>query len=95
MIDKNVHYFDGFIRLNGKKVKQLENDFELERGPIKIIHEPITMPTRRIQPPIDENNCRMDKLNRRWGFLASLDGDPLIIDGIVFKFHSSLYTNNL
>lgn len=90
MILGHVLYFDGNIRLYGVKINlgdlNIPHTF-LERNEIQrsFDREPNNYADR-------ERNLRLE---RRWKFLASIDDDPIVIDGHVFRFDWKLYTNTL
>lgn len=102
MVNRTVMFFDGTIRKNGNKINLVHNEN---------IHNAVRLPhtTLEIQNSLQSQNDetrpvelsyrvqreQQDRLNRRWSFLASLDGNPLIIDGVRFKFDWSLYTNTI
>lgn len=95
MMSRSVMYFDGTLRMYGNKINILNN---------QNISNPIALPhcqslTRTFvtngADKIDSNRGRAERLERRWKFLASIDRDPIIIDGHIFKFDAKLYTNTL
>lgn len=103
MITNTVMFFDGTIRLHGVKINVLITCNIIR--PIHIPHtndeialtqseqQQLTLSQQRIH--LRSERERAKRLERRWRFLASIDGDPIIIDGYVFRFDYSLYTNNI
>lgn len=100
MISRRVMYFDGTIRLNGVKINVVQNSNIV--NPVRVPHDNAVdllelsqILGQLVRTPVDYRieRDRQDRLNRRWSFLASLDGNPLIIDGYTFKFDFKLYTN--
>lgn len=103
-----VVFFDGHIRLYGSKVNIVNNP-NISNG-LHIPHRRIEeaafsnhAPERNNidQRVIDEHvidqrsRDRSKRLERRWKFLASIDRDPVIIDGHTFRFDVMLYTNRI
>lgn len=95
MISRTVMYFDCHIRIYGQKIIIVNN---------ANISDYITIPhlVDKANNPIIQivKNCsyrsdvhRAERLERRWKFLQSMDDDPIIIDGLTFKFDRNLYTN--
>lgn len=104
MITKSVMYFDGSIRLHGAKI-YVQSNANIYR-PIQLPHsnediaftqqETVQQLTLSQQRKRDRSaRERAERLERRWKFLASIDGDPIIIDGYVSRFDYKLYTNNI
>lgn len=102
MITKTVMYFDGSIRLHGVKIN-VQSNCNIIR-PIHIPHTNEDMALTQSEPQLTLSQQRMRlrsereraaRLERRWRFLASIDGDPIVIDGYVFRFDYNLYTNTI
>lgn len=99
MISRSVMYFDGHIRMHGKKINVVNNVNMSECIPIphsiKNAREPSTEIETTKNSEYRSHEDRAKRIERRWRFLASLDNDPLVIDGIMFKFDRALYSNTL
>lgn len=101
MWSRSVMFFDGSIRLNGRKINVLNNTNISNKIHIPHNVEIIKSQNGRlaVQNGTDslrnyhEEREKRNRLERRWQFLASIDNDPIIIDGHVFKFSPTLYTN--
>lgn len=104
MNSKQVRFFNGDLRYFGNRIKVNQpQPCQVVRRRNSITAEDIEQffpETQQLQQQNrhEEYERKREndmKLERRWRFLASLDGDPLVIDGITFKFDWSLYTNKL
>lgn len=83
-------FFDGSLRVRDVKVN-------VPKNPI-IMHNHVPIGHNATVRIPERNNGRQDslrrkRLERRWQFLASIDNDPIVIDGYTFRFDASLYTN--
>lgn len=97
MIMRKVMFFNGNIRLHGVSIN-VRNNINMNRSisvPHVLIERNESEPINIREENIYDNRERNQRLNRRWQFLASIDGDPIIIDGITFRFDWSLYTNKI
>lgn len=97
-------FFYGSIRRYGTKIN-VQNKMNIARA-ISVPHlrEDAAL-TQREQEPVQQLSVqeqyivnknwrdREERLERRWRFLTSIDADPIIIDGYVFRFDYKLYTN--
>lgn len=98
MNTRSVLFFDGSIRMYGNKINVLHNpNISNERMhiPHRRTEEVMSPATEHHFVPVHHQRDRAMRLERRWKFLASVDGDPVIIDGFAFKFDYKLYTNNI
>lgn len=97
MIVRAVLFFNGNLRLYGVSINVQQNN-NISRE-INVPHtqyerrEGLRFNNREIIDDYQQRREREARLNRRWQFLASIDGDPVVIDGVVFRFDWSLYTN--
>lgn len=88
MMEETVLFFDGTIRLHGKKIYTTHNE--------NIVHVPAQPSDIIVSRCVSRDDRRkQERLERRWQFLASIDGDPIIMDGLVFRFDRKLYTNQI
>lgn len=92
-----VMFFDGHIRVYGTTMNILNNANIIRN---QIIPHNTSLQQRTQAYRDNQNNVNMQnqrdhrmRLERRWRFLASIDRDPIIIDGLTFKFDAKLYTN--
>lgn len=104
MNTKQVLFFNGDIRYFGNRIahNQPQPCVPVRRNELITVEDmeqmfPETEQLNRENKQDEYKRKREDeqKLERRWRFLQSLDGDPLVIDGITFKFDWKLYTNQL
>lgn len=97
MQSKCVLFFDGHISIYGMKINILNNQNIVNHISIPHISTGANEATSRGNSfaIIQHNRDSKQRLERRWKFLASLDDNPLIIDGTTFKFDWKLYTNTI
>lgn len=95
MFTKSVLYFDGSIRLYGVKINVQQNINISRRVTVPHSNEEFELSQESLvqQRHLYDQRDRAQRLERRWLFLASIDNDPIIIDGYVFRFDHKLYTN--
>lgn len=101
MSSRSVMFLDGSIRLRGRKMHMQNNcytssathiSYKTEKGKPKTGRSTVKKETDILRNYHEEREKRA-RLERRWQFLASIDNNPIIMDGHVFKFSSALYTN--
>lgn len=100
MYARCVMFFDGNVRLYGTKINIL-NNMNTNNNQIRIPHNTSAEQKTQTYSYCNRDNHdnaqrqrdRRMRLERRWRFLASIDRDPIVIDGLTFKFDAKLYTN--
>lgn len=100
MIEERVIYFNGDISVRGKRIPFPKPRKSKVTGMHLLAKKAIACTTPKDTKHQNIHDYKKDKdiqrrLDRRWAFLASLENDPLIIDGILFKFDWKLYTSTI